>query len=176
MSDHKKHEPWKAFDAERVARLHLPAWAMRATARRSLLRDAMLGMGSVVACLACVSQPVQAQSARTQALRARRWPSGALKVEFPPLADSGLAVPYSVEVTSPAGLRLRSLEVLLPENPSPLALRVTLSKPQVHYRLSTRLRLSASQEAWAVATFDDGSQQAVGASTVVTASACLDES
>ena len=115
-------------------------------------------------------------SALTRALRARGLRSDALKVDFPPLADSGLAVPYTVDVVAPPGRLLQSLELLLPENPMPLVMRLRLPVPQARYRLSTRLRLAASQEAWVVATFNDGSQQGVGAPTVVTASACLDES
>ncbi len=92
------------------------------------------------------------------------------------MSDSGLTVPYTVDVISPKGPSLQSLEVLAPLNPSPLALRIKLSVPQAEYRLSTRLRLYASQEVWVVATFDDGSQQAVGAATLVMAAACLDAS
>ena len=175
MSDGGEHQRSAPIDLERRTLLQAPAWTLLAAPVGGLIRG-VLSHWFVPFAAALATTPVHAQSSLTRALRARRLPSDALKVDFPPLADSGLAVPYSVEVTSPEGRRLQMLEVLLPENPMPLALRVRLPVPQANWRLSTRLRLAASQEAWVVATFDDGSQQAAGAATVVTSSACLDES
>ena len=109
-------------------------------------------------------------------LASRPWRSEALKIDFPPLADSGHSVPFEVVVQSPPGRTLTALDIVLPENPFPLAVRLRLPTPTSRYRFSTRLRLAASQRAWAIATFDDGSQQGASAATVITSSACLDES
>jgi predicted secreted protein len=176
-----KDSDWFGPDAHvritRRAALQAPAAAFVAS---PLCRAGSVVVSLVVGVAAHAPSEVHAQaqsvSGLTRSLRARGLRSDALTVDFPPLADSGLAVPYTVEVQSPPGRLLKTLELLLPENPMPLAMKVRLPIPQERYRLSTRLRLAASQEAWVLATFDDGSQQGVGSATIVTSSACLDES
>ena len=116
------------------------------------------------------------ESALSRDLASRSWRSDALKIDFPPLADSGHSVPFEVVVQAPPGRTLTTLEIILPENPFPMAVKLRLPTPASRYRFSTRLRLAASQRAWAIATFDDGTQQGAGAATVITSSACLDES
>ena len=108
-------------------------------------------------------------------LRNRKYLPDGISIDFPPLADTGNAVPITVEVQAPAGLEIRSIEILLPENPFPPAIKLNLPKPKARYRFSTRLRLASSQDAWVIATFSDGSQRGAFAPTVITSSACFDE-
>lgn len=108
-------------------------------------------------------------------LRSRRLRPEGIHIDLPPLADSGNAVPITVEVDAPQGLTIRSIEVLLPENPFPPAIKFNLPQAQPRYRFSTRLRLAASQEAWVIVTLSDGSQRGASAPTVITSSACFDE-
>jgi predicted secreted protein len=103
-------------------------------------------------------------------------PSEGLDLVFPRLADTGNAVPLQVKVTAPAGLLIRSLKVILPENPNPLALHIKVSVPTANYQISTRLRLAASQSVWVLAQFNDDSERANSAPTVITSTACLDDS
>ena len=102
--------------------------------------------------------------------------SEGIELAFPRLADTGNAVPLQAHIRAPQGTSLKSLRVILPENPIPLALQLKLhGEPQI-YLLSTRLRLAASQSVWVVATFSNGVERASSAPTVITSTACLDDS
>lgn len=142
--------------------------------RRTCLRH-----GMTLACLPLLgSAGAHAQSNEPNPialeLKARRLSAEGLVLDFPPLADTGNAVPLRVDVRVPSGLTLVALEVILPENPNPSVIKLRLVKPQASYTFSTRLRLAASQEAWVIATLSDGSQRAAFAPTVITSSACFD--
>lgn len=132
----------------------------------------LLGRGGPVAAQTAASSGAPSLSAE---LRSRRLRTDGIRIDFPPLADSGNAVPITVEVDAPAGLAIRSIEVLLPENPFPPAIKFNLPQAPSRYRFSTRLRLAASQEAWVIVTLSDGSQRGAAAPTVITSSACFDE-
>ena len=99
-----------------------------------------------------------------------------VELVFPRLADTGNAVPLDARIQAPTGLHLQELKVILPENPNPLALHMKIFGQPVQYKLNTRLRLAASQSVWVVATFSDGSERANHAPTVITSTACLDDS
>ena len=102
--------------------------------------------------------------------------SEGIELVFPRLADTGNAVPFEAQITAPSGLHLKALKVILPENPDPLALQLKIMGEPVQYTLKTRLRLAASQSVWLVAVFNDGSERAHHAPTVITSTACLDDS
>ena len=95
---------------------------------------------------------------------------------FPRLADTGNAVPLQANIQAPAGAHLKSIRVILPENPNPLALQLKLYGEPKSYALNTRLRLAASQSVWVVASFSNGMERANSAPTVITSTACLDDS
>jgi predicted secreted protein len=95
---------------------------------------------------------------------------------FPRLADTGNAVPLQANIRAPHGAHLKSLRVILPENPNPLALQLKLHGEMENYQLNTRLRLLASQSVWVVASFSNGIERANSAPTVITSTACLDDS
>lgn len=103
-------------------------------------------------------------------------PSEGIDLVFPRLADTGNSVPLQVKVTAPAGLLIRSLKIILPENPNPLALHLKVSVPAPNYQINTRLRLAGSQSVWVLAQFSDDSERANSAPTVITSTACLDDS
>ncbi len=125
---------------------------------------------------AAIPSPAVATETRLSTeLRNRKYLADGISIDFPPLADTGNAVPITVDVQAPAGLGIRSVEILLPENPFPPAIKLNLPKPQARYRFSTRLRLASSQDAWVIVTLSDGSQRGASAPTVVTSSACFDE-
>jgi len=102
--------------------------------------------------------------------------SDGIDLVFPRLADTGNAVPLEAQITAPSGLHLKALKVILPENPNPVALHFRIMGQPVQYTLKTRLRLAASQSVWLVAVFNDGSERANHAPTVITSTACLDDS
>lgn len=98
-----------------------------------------------------------------------------VKVDLPPLADNGTSIPLQFSLQAPAGRRFTGFEIVAPENPNPVILRLRLREPVASYRFSTRIRLAMSQEVWVLAQLDDGSQIGKATHTVVTATACFDE-
>jgi predicted secreted protein len=102
--------------------------------------------------------------------------SEGIELVFPRLADTGNAVPLQASIRAPEGTYLKSLRVILPENPNPVALQLKLYGEPQSYQLNTRLRLAASQSVWVVATFGNGMERANSAPTVITSTACLDDS
>jgi sulfur-oxidizing protein SoxY len=102
--------------------------------------------------------------------------SEGIELVFPRLADTGNAIPFEAQITAPSGLHLKALKVILPENPNPLALQLKIMGQPIQYTLKTRLRLAASQSVWLVAVFNDGTERAHHAPTVITSTACLDDS
>jgi predicted secreted protein len=110
-----------------------------------------------------------------QAKSLEELPKDGIELVFPRLADTGNSVPLQIRVTAALGLHVRSLKIILPENPNPMALQLNISGQPVQYQMSTRLRLAASQSVWVVAQFSDGSEHANSAPTVITSTACLDD-
>jgi predicted secreted protein len=102
--------------------------------------------------------------------------SEGIELVFPRLADTGNAVPLQASIRAPEGTYLKSLRIILPENPNPVALQLKLHGQQQSYQLNTRLRLAASQSVWVVVTFGNGTERANSAPTVITSTACLDDS
>lgn len=144
--------------------------------RREACASAMLGALGLSPGQAQAQAQTQTGSELSRRLQARREPSDGIHIELPELADSGHSVPLSLQVQAPEGRRIRQIEVLLPENPQPEVLKLHLPRQPQRQRIATRVRLAASQSAWVVVTLDDGSQRVASAATLVTASACLDDS
>lgn len=119
------------------------------------------------------AQGVNVTEAELKAMKLR--PDG-VSIDFPPLADTGFSVPLQADIVAPAGLRIASIDVYLPENPNTRALRLRLPEPVARYSFTTRLRLAGSQDAWVVATLTDGSRRGASAPTIITSSACFDGS
>lgn len=140
--------------------------------RHCLALSLSLGLGALHHPLQAQTPPVESPLAK--ALRDKRLPSDGITLEFPRLADTGNAVPLRVEIAAPAGLTLAALEVILPDNPNPNVIKLRLPEPPSRYLFYTRLRLAASQDAWVIATYSDGSQRAASAPTIITSSACFD--
>lgn len=109
-------------------------------------------------------------------LMAMKLKSDGVTLDFPRLADTGASVPMQATIVAPSGLKIESIDVFLPENPSTRALKLKLIEPQARYTFTARLRLAASQDAWVVATLSDGSKLGASAPTVITSSACFDAS
>jgi predicted secreted protein len=99
-----------------------------------------------------------------------------ITLDFPSLADTGASVPLFADIVAPAGLKIVTIEVFLPENPNTRALKLKLAEPQAHFVFTTRLRLAGSQDVWVVANLSDGSRIGASAPTVITSSACFDAS
>lgn len=152
-----------------------PVTSVRLRSRNVPRRTLALALPATLAC-AALALPALASEPRLSAeLRRRSYSPEGISIDFPPLADSGNAVPITVEVQAPPGLSIRTIEILLPDNPFPPAIKLKLPRAPARYRFSTRLRVASSQDAWVIATFSDGSQRGAFAPTVITSSACFDE-
>jgi predicted secreted protein len=130
---------------------------------------------AVAPLLLTLGAPTRAEdsAAATELKNLRLKPDG-ISLDFPRLADTGNAVPLRADIQAPAGLKVVSVEVILPENPNPSVLKLMLGQPQPSYTFTTRLRLAASQDAWVVVTLSDGSKRGASAPTIITSSACFD--
>jgi predicted secreted protein len=98
-----------------------------------------------------------------------------LTVDLPPLSDNSNAIPLLIAIQAPPGRRMQRLDIVAPENPNPLILRLKLPQAQARYRLNTRIRLAMTQEVWVIATLDNGQQLGKASPIIVTATACFDE-
>ena len=139
--------------------------------RRDCLR---LAASSLLSVPAWAQDGATPESALAQSLRQKNWSSEGIALLFPALADTGNAVPLETRIQAPLGLTLSKLEIILPENPNPIALELQWPVPTERFVLSTRLRLAGSQSVWVVVTYSDASQRARSAATVITSTACLD--
>ena len=108
-------------------------------------------------------------------LRSRGLPSEGVLLDLPPLSDNGNSVPLQFSLTAPPGRMIAGFEIIAPENPNPVVLRLKLRTALSRYQFSTRIRLAMSQEIWVVSLLDDGSQRGRSLHTVVTDTACFDE-
>ena len=120
------------------------------------------------------AQEAAPESALAAALRAKTWSSQGIQLEVPPLADTGNAVPLALQIEAPPGLSIEQIEVVLPENPNPLALTLQWPQARKQLKFQTRLRLAGTQSVWVIARYSDGSERARSAPTIITSTACLD--
>ena len=108
------------------------------------------------------------------ALEQRYKKSDAIKINMPPLAETGNSIPMGIVFNTPSQKKIQSFEIVAPENPNPMVLKVSLPRPQADYQFATRIRLALSQDVWVIATLEDGSKMAQSLHCVVTLNACFD--
>jgi predicted secreted protein len=141
-------------------------------ARRTYL--AQLGAGVLGLCGA--SHAASATDVNSQAdLLSRGLKTSGIEVTLPELADNSNAIPLQFTLQAPAGKLLVGFEIIAPENPNRVILRFKLGQAQARFSFSTRIRLAMSQEVWVLAKLSDGSSLGRATPTVVTATACFDE-
>lgn len=141
-------------------------------ARRSCL--AHLSAGALGLC--GTSQAWSATDPNSQAdLLSRGLSASGIDVTLPPLADNSNAIPFQFTLQAPAGKKWVHVEIIAPENPNRVILRLQLAQAQSRFVLSTRIRLAMTQDVWVVAQLNDGASLGRATHTVVTATACFDE-
>ena len=99
-----------------------------------------------------------------------------VKVDAPPLAETGTAVPVTVTVESPMTERDRvtAIHILLEANPEPDAAHFTLGPRCGKAEVGTRVRMFAPQKVHAVAAMSDGSFFTGSVHVEVTLAACVE--
>jgi len=123
----------------------------------------------------CAASPAKTEELTQAQLKSRALSEQGVTVDLPPLSDNSNAIPLHLALQAPAGRLIQSLDIIAPENPNPLILRLKLHQAQARYSLSTRIRLAMTQDVWVIATLDDGQQLGKASPIIVTATACFDE-
>ena len=123
--------------------------------------------------------PVLAQQARGQLderLRSAKVERGGLSLDIPTLAETGTSVPVVLFV-DPAKLSGRTVArfgIIAPQNPRPVALEIELGSVLAQPRLTTAIRLGATQSVIGVAQLSDGTLWQHSIEVLLTGSACFD--
>lgn len=111
-----------------------------------------------------------------QRLRGVKVERGGLSLDIPAIAETGASVPV-VLFADPATLTGRSVArfgILTPLNPRPVALEIELGPMLSQPRLTTSIRLGATQTVIGVAQLSDGTLWQHAINVHLTGSACFD--
>lgn len=135
------------------------------------------GIGCALALRPAHATPAAMREAIARVLGDARVQPGRVKVELPPLSESGHAVPLAVSVDSPmtAADHVRAIHVFAEKNPQPYVLSAYLGPRAGRAVVNTRIRLADTQTVTAIAQLSDGSWWSGTADVVVTLAACLEE-
>ncbi len=118
----------------------------------------------------------QTQRPLDERLRALKVERGGLSLDIPTLAETGTSVPVVLFV-DPARLSGRTvarLGIIAPQNPRPVALEIELGPVLAQPRLTTAIRLGATQAVIGVAQLSDGTLWQHAIEVLLTGSACFD--
>ena len=109
-------------------------------------------------------------------VRGVRIERGGLSLDAPSVAETGASVPVVLFVDPGLlkGRRAVRLGILAPLNPSPVALEIELGSVLSQPRLTTSIRLGATQSVIGVAQLSDGTLWQHAVHVVLTGSACYD--
>ena len=101
---------------------------------------------------------------------------GGLSLDIPTLAETGVAVPVVlfVDPARLAGRIVARLGLIAPLNPRPVAIEIELGSVLAQPRLTTAIRLGASQSVIGVAQLSDGTLWQHSIAVSLTGSACFD--
>jgi sulfur-oxidizing protein SoxY len=102
---------------------------------------------------------------------------GGLSLDIPVIVETGTSVPivlFADQSKLKNGLRVERLGVIAPKNPRPVALEIELGTVLSQVRLTTNIRLGASQSVIGVAQLSDGTLWQHSIAVLLTGSACYD--
>lgn len=153
-----------------------------APSRREVLKQAAGlalagGAAMAVAPGPAAATPAAMEAAIRKVVGAAVVTPGRVKLDLPPLVDSGNSVTVAVTVDSPmtATSFVRAIHLFNEKNPQPNVISVRLGPRAGKATLSTRLRLSDTQDVVAIAELSDGSFWSDRAAAIVTLGACLED-
>lgn len=152
------------------------AHAAGATRRGVLLG----GVGCLIAVLVPVGSlaaPADMQAAIAGLFGDRPLRQGGISLTIPPLAENGNSVPLAIAVDSPMteADHVRRIAVFSPLNPLPNIIQFELGPRAGKASVSTRIRLSRTQDILVVAELSDGTLRSASAGIMVTVGACIIE-
>ena len=120
--------------------------------------------------------PAQRERAEQKLTGGAPVQDGRVTLTIPGIAENGLSVYTTVEVDSPmtAQDHVRAIHILAEENPIARLVSFQLGPRAGVARVSTNIRLAASQQVTALAELSDGSFWRDRREVVVTLAACID--
>ena len=155
--------------------------------RRRFLTDAAAGTGVVAADLGlslglaltvrpAAATPDTMHAAIRNVIGEAPVRKGKVKLDIPPLVESGNTVSLSVSVESPMTVddHVKAIHVFNEKNPLPNVVGIRLGPRAGRATLATRIRLADSQTVTAIAELSDGSFWSDSVSVIVTLPACVE--
>ena len=142
-------------------------------ARRGALKTLVLAPWWLPALNALAEQQQKPLDERVSSVKFER---GGLSLDIPTLAETGASVPIVlfVDPATLSGRTVTRLGVIAPQNPRPVALEIELGSVLAQPRLTTAIRLGASQSVIGVAQLSDGTLWQHAIDVHLTGSACFD--
>ncbi len=100
---------------------------------------------------------------------------GRVSLKIPPISENGYSVSLGVNVDSPMSETdyVKRIAIFSERNPIPLIAIFHLSSASGLAQVSSRIRLSGTQNVHAIAEMNDGSLWSGSAKTLVTVAACV---
>jgi sulfur-oxidizing protein SoxY len=102
---------------------------------------------------------------------------GGLSLDIPVVVETGTSVPivlFADQSKLKSGVRVTRMGVLAPKNPRTVALEIELGRAMSQARITTNIRLGATQSVIGVAQLSDGTIWQHAIDVVLTGSACYD--
>ena len=118
----------------------------------------------------------QSRAPLDERVKAAKVERGGLSLDIPTLAETGTSVPVVlfVDPIKLTGRTVLRLGIIAPQNPRPVALEIELGSILAQPRLTTAIRLGATQAVIGVAQLSDGTLWQHSIDVLLTGSACFD--
>jgi sulfur-oxidizing protein SoxY len=155
--------------------------AERIDRRRVLVRSAGFVAGAGILAVRPATPARATPQAMQEAIRAIAGDvapqRGRITLDVPQLVENGNVVPLTVSVDSPMteADHVKAIHIVNEKNPQPQIVSVRLGPRAGRARLSTRIKLSDSQQIVALAEMSDGTFWSEAADIVVTLAACIED-
>lgn len=154
--------------------------APKASRRDALRLIGAAAVGSTFATLRIQplsASPAEMRTALERITGGKPVTAGRVKLEIPPLVENGNTVPVTVTVESAmtAADHVRAIHVVTEKNPQPNIISCRLGPRAGRAMVSTRCRLSDTQNVIALAEMSDGSFWSDSVSVIITLGACLED-
>jgi sulfur-oxidizing protein SoxY len=138
--------------------------------------DLGLGLGLPLTVRPAAATPDTMRAAIRNVIGEAPVRKGKVKLDIPPLVESGNTVSLSVSVESPmtADDHVKAIHLFNEKNPLPNVVGIRLGPRAGRATLATRIRLADSQTVTAIAELSDGSFWSDSVSVIVTLPACVE--
>lgn len=143
--------------------------------RRGRVLAAMAGMALAIRAVPPArAAPEALAAALDESFGDRPLQPGRVRIEVPQLSEDGNVVPVTLSVDSPMSAQdhVRAIHLFAEKNNLARVIEFRLTPAMGRARISTRIRLSASQRIQAVAEMSDGSLWTAAAQVEVTNAGC----